>query len=257
MGMMRGAPLALLLALLLAGCVTTTNAPPSEDPPPPDTARAAQINAQLGLGYLQRGQKQAAAEKLARALEQDPNSALVQHANALLMDVLGETEAAERHFRRALELNPKDSELRNNYGAFLCRQQRTEEGVEMLQQALANPLYATPEFAWTNLGLCHLQAGRLKEAEEALRQAVQINPRHAQAWLQLAEVQLQLGQPAQAQASLERYHTLAPQSPVSLLLGARIAGALGQQETQRQYELLLRGKFPNSSEAKSLDGGTP
>ncbi|MGK0673718.1 MAG: type IV pilus biogenesis/stability protein PilW [Halothiobacillaceae bacterium] len=238
-----------LLAALLVGCSSS----PSREESTDNAARAAQVNVQLGLGYLQRGQKRAAAEKLARALEQDPKSALVQHANALLQDVLGETEAAERYFRRAIELDPKDSEVHNNYGAFLCRHKRFDEGVAMLEQALANPLYATPEFAWSNIGLCRRQAGQLESAEAALRKAVQINPRHASAWLQLAETQLELGQAKQAQSSLARYHELAPQGPASLLLAARIEKALGQRQAQAHYELLLRGKFPDSDEARRLE----
>lgn len=241
-----------LLAALLVGCGSS----PSREEPT-NNARAAQVNAQLGLGYLQRGQKQAAAEKLARALEQDPNSALVQHANALLQDGLGETEAAERHFRHAVDLDPKDSEAHNNYGAFLCRQKRTDEGVAMLEQALANPLYATPEFAWSNIGQCRRQAGQLEPAEAALRKAVQINPRHASAWLLLAETQLELGHAKQAQSSLQRYHELAPQGPASLLLGARIEQALGHRQAQAHYELLLRGKFPDSDEARRLREAQP
>jgi len=248
-------PILWLALALLSGCAGSASA--LRDEPPSDSARAAQINVQLGLGYLQRGQRQAAAEKLTRALEQDPNSALVQHANALLQDVLGQFDAAERHFRRALDLDPKDSEVRNNYGAFLCRQKRFDEGIAMLEQALTNPLYPTPEFAWSNIGLCLRQAGQPGPAEEALRKAVQINPQHASAWLQLAETQLQLGQARQAQSSLERYHELAPQSPASLLLGVRIEQALGQRQAQAHYELLLRGKFPDSDEARRLGEAQP
>lgn len=248
-------PALLLASALLGGCAGSTSA--LRDETPSDNARAAQINAQLGLGYLQRGQKQAAAEKLARALEQDPDLALVQHANALLQDALGELDAADRHFRRAVDLDPKDSEARNNYGAFLCRQKRTDAGVAMLEQALTNPLYATPEFAWSNIGQCRRQAGQPEAAEAALRKAVQINPRHASAWLQLAETQLQLGQARQAQSSLQRYHELAPRGPASLLLGARIEQALGQRQAQAHYELLLRGKFPDSDEARRLGEAQP
>lgn len=250
------APLAVLLVTaLLGGCASTPSAPHSASPAheePTDNTRAAQVNVQLGLGYLQRGHKQAAMEKLQRALEFDPNSALAHHAYALLQDVLGETEEADRHFRRAIELDPKDSEALNNYGAYLCRHKQTEEGIGMLERALANPLYATPEFAWANIGQCRRQAGQPAAAETALEKALKSNSRHASAWLQLGEVQMELGQPVKASRSLQRYHELAPQGPSSLLLGARIEHALGHREAQANYELLLRGKFPESDEARRL-----
>jgi len=248
----RSWPLVLLFAAaMLSGCVSSL--PPSSiKDDASEGARAAQVNVQLGLGYLQRGQKQAAHEKLTRALEHDPDSALAHHAYALLQDVLGETAEAERHFRRAVELDPKDSEALNNFGAFLCRQQRTDEGVSMLERAAANPLYATPEFAWSNIGQCRRQAGQLSEAEAALGKAVQVNGRHASAWLQLSEVQLELGQPIKANTSLQRFHELASQTPASLWLGSRIESALGHRDARAHYELLLRGKFPESDEARRL-----
>lgn len=246
----RTAPLALLFAVaLLGGCASSSG--PSRDEPS-DATRAAQVNVQLGLGYLQRGQKQAANDKLSRALELDPGLPLAHHGYALLQDVLGETATADKHFRRAVELDPKDSEALNNYGAFLCRQTRTDEGVAMLERAVANPLYATPEFAWANIGQCRRQAGQLAAAEEALGKAVQVNGRHASAWLQLSEVLLDRGQPIKANTSLQRFHELSPQIPASLWLGARIEAALGHREAQAHYELLLRGKFPESDEARRL-----
>ncbi|MEW6764224.1 MAG: type IV pilus biogenesis/stability protein PilW [Pseudomonadota bacterium] len=250
------APLAVLLVTaLLGGCAsapTSTSAPPAAREEQTDNSRAAQVNVQLGLGYLQRGQKQAALEKLTRALEFDPRSGLAHHAYALLQDVLGETEEADRYFRRAIELEPKDSEALNNYGAFLCRNKQPEEGIAMLERALANPLYTTPEFAWANIGQCRRQAGELAAAGEALDRALKSNSRHASTWLQLGEVQMELGQPMKASRSLQRYHELAPQGPASLLLGARIERALGHREAQANYELLLRGKFPESDEARRL-----
>lgn len=242
-------PMGLIAGMLLTACSSTS---PLEKDEPSDSVKAAKINVQLGLGYLQRGQKQAAYEKLSRAVELDPRSPLANHAFALLEDVLGETDKAEEYFRRAADLDPKNPEILNNFGAFLCRQKKTDEGVGLLERAASNPLYTTPEFAWANVGQCRRQAKQLKEAETALYKAVQINPRHAAGWLQLSEVQLELGQPIKATTSLQRFHELAAQTPGSLFLGARIESSLKHRDAQAHYELLLRGKFPDSEEARRL-----
>ncbi len=258
-------PLCLCIALTLsvAGCSGGKkplygNAADMETPKKSeaDPKRAAEINAQLGLGYLQQGDRFAAAEKLQRALQDDPNSALVQHGNAILQDSLGQSAPAEEHFKRALEIAPNDSEILNNYGAFLCRQNQLSEGITMLERALNNPLYRTPGFAWANIGQCQRQQGKLSSAETSFRQALRIDPRQSYAWLQLATVQLEQNQPLDASVSLQRYHALEAQTPASLLLGAKIAKALGHRDAQAHYELLLRGKFPDSDEALSLSGGS-
>ena len=252
--------LGLVLSLGLSGCASKKplygNATDADERPKSeaDPKRAAEVNAQLGLTYLQRGEKFVAAEKLTRALKDDPNSALVQHGNAILQDSLGQYALAQEHFRRALELAPSDAEIQNNYGAFMCRQGQYAEGITMLQGALSNPLYRTPGFAWANIGQCQRQNGQLTEADTSLRQALRIDPRQAYAWLQLASLQLEQNKPVDANVSLQRYHALEAQNPASLLLGAKIEKALGHREAQAHYELLLRGKFPDSDEALSLGG---
>lgn len=246
------------LSLGVVGC-SNNKGPNNNNPAPepkekmePDLKRSAEINTQLGLTYLQRGEKYVAAEKLGRALRDDPDSALVQHGNAILYDSLGQTTIAQEHFRRAIEITPNDSELLNNYGSFLCRQGQFSEGEAMLQRALANPLYQTPGFAWANIGQCQRQNQQLTAAETSFKQALRLNPRQAYAWLQLASLQLEQNQAMQANTSLQRFHAIEPQNPASLLLGAKIEKALGHREAQAHYELLLRGKFPDSDEAHSL-----
>ena len=102
------------LGLSLSGCASKKplygNAADTETPKKTeaDPKRAAEINAQLGLGYLQQGDRFAAADKLQRALQDDPNSALVQHGNAILQDAMGQSGPAQEHFRRAIELAFKD-----------------------------------------------------------------------------------------------------------------------------------------------------
>ena len=54
--------------------------------------------------------------------------------------------------RRAIELDPGLGNAYNDMGAYLIELDRWEEAVPWLEEATKAPRYATPEFAYTNLG---------------------------------------------------------------------------------------------------------
>jgi type IV pilus assembly protein PilF len=107
----------LLLLGLLQACVTA-------GPTKSQNEKASAVNVQLGIGYLQQNNLELASEKLDKALRQDPNSAAAHNAYAILQDRLQQAEKAEYHYKRATTLDPRDSQANNNYGAFLCRNNR-------------------------------------------------------------------------------------------------------------------------------------
>ena len=102
---------------LLQACV-------SVNPEQTQNEKASAVNVQLGIGYLQQNKLELASEKLTKALRQDPDSAAAHNAYAILQERLLQPEKAEFHYSRATELDPKDSQAANNYGAYLCRKAR-------------------------------------------------------------------------------------------------------------------------------------
>ena len=86
-------PMTLLLAgTLLAGCITTTTGP---QPPRESSREAAQINLQLGIGYLRQDNLPAAQEKLEKAIEQDPRLAMAPAALGLVFERLQDTDTPD------------------------------------------------------------------------------------------------------------------------------------------------------------------
>ena len=76
-----------------------------------------------------------------------------------------------------------------------------------------NPL--SPEPLW-ELGYIEQQRGRLANAEDALEQAVRIQPANAETWRRLGRFQLSaLNQPADALASFRAAYFLDPRNPAS------------------------------------------
>lgn len=237
---------ALLAALALAGCTTTHSGPKTSD------TSAAEYNVQLGYAYLRQGNLPVAKEKLERALEQDPSNPAVHSALGLLYERLGDPKAADRHYSSALRLAPKDPEIENNYAIYLCRNGRAVEGVKRFEQAARNPLYRTPEAAYTNAGVCQRGAGLFAEAEANFRRALQLRPNYAEAAFQLGDLRLQQGETDAARTDLDQYLGSFRATPELLLLRVRIARASGDRVAEEKYSRMLRMDFPESEQTRAL-----
>ena len=116
-----------------------------------------------------------------------------------------------------------------------------------------NPLYRTPEVAYTNAGVCARRNGRLDKSEEYLRLAVSQRSQYSEALLQMAGVSFERGNFLQARAFLQRYLGMAPASAEVLLLGYQVEKALGDAAAADDFSGRLRRQFPNSPEARILD----
>ncbi|MCU0936350.1 MAG: type IV pilus biogenesis/stability protein PilW [Gammaproteobacteria bacterium] len=247
-----GLLLALAATTALSGCATN----PGQDPET-QAARLAQLNLQLGVGYMQEGKIQLALERLRRAVRTDPNSADAHLALALLYDRIGEDDAADLHFRDALRLAPDNASTQTNYGNFLCRVNRTAEAEQQFRLAAENRSYETPELAYFNAGLCLSRQGAPDRAEEYLRQALAVSPQFPPALFTLADLDQARGRSQQARAFLQRYHDVAPPTAQSLTLAVRIERSLGDAKAAAGYTELLRTRFPDSPEARQGQAGRP
>ncbi|HTT07201.1 MAG TPA: type IV pilus biogenesis/stability protein PilW [Gammaproteobacteria bacterium] len=243
----------LLAGLFMAAC--EFNPAKSETPEAtskPANNHLAEIYTQLGIEYMNNGQNEVAMKKLQRALEIDSNYALAHNAMGLLDARLGENEKALASFKRALDISPNDPNILNNYGLFLCRAGKAAEGQEQFALALKNPLYQNPEIAYTNAGICAEQQKDPAGAEVFLRQALEHDPKMAVALLEMAKVSLQQEKYLPARGYLERYSSEAPHTAQSLWLGVQIERKLGNKDAAGSYAVTLKGKYPDSPEARQL-----
>ena len=245
---MRRLERALILALMLAamGCSTTTGSMPS------NPRVAADLNAQLGLAYMEQGNNEEALQKLRHALELDPDSASANHYIAELYRKLGNNREAEDHYRKALSLTPSDPMLLNNYGVFLCGQHRLDEALKQFLAAVKQPFYKTPEVAYYNAGLCALQVPDPVKAEEYFRSALRVNPRMPDVLYELADLSFKQRNYLHARAFVQRYTDAAPPSPQILWLAVRVERQLGDKAAAERYAKQLRERFPTADETLLL-----
>jgi len=220
----------------------------------PDFKQAARINVQLASGYIKRKNYEIAKEKLDKAINDDPKYVPAYTTMAVLMDILGEPTEAENYYLEALDIDPKNPELRNNYGTYLCRQGRIDEALEQLEKALKNQFYETPEKSHANIGYCLMQADNpdYRKAERHLRSALKVDPNMASALIGMGELAIKTKRYLMARAYMQRYHARYRPTATSLWYQLQAERALGDQKHFLQLSRQLLKQFPESPEAKQL-----
>ncbi|MSR15141.1 MAG: type IV pilus biogenesis/stability protein PilW [Gammaproteobacteria bacterium] len=237
-----------IVVLILSLSACQSSPPSNKAESAEDRTKLAAINTQLAIEYMRDGENELALRKLEKAIEAEPKSVDAHNTMALLHARLGENKEAEESFKKALSLDPVNWSALNNYGQFLCQQQRFEEGQTQFTAALKNPLNRAPENALANAGTCAMQAKDSATAEQRFREALQINAQFAPALLPLARLSFEQANFLQARAYYQRYLAVAPQSARTLWLGIRIENALDERDLMSSYVMILKNKFPDSPE---------
>ena len=246
--MMRHALLLVLASLLIGGCSTQAEREEKEA----KLNKRVEIHTQLGATYLSRNQLDIAQQELERALDVNPDDSQANHIMGLLQLRLKQEGKAEEYFRRAISEQPGNADARNSYGVFLCEHGRLDEADNQFRVAISNPLYKTPEQASFNAGVCQLKKPDKNAAAAYFRTTLQYNPRQPQALLHMARYSFETGESLSARGFMQRYFEVSKDTPEALLLAFRIERVLGAKDAQATYALRLRGKFPESAEAKQL-----
>ena len=239
----------LLVAGVLAACVSSSSMPGDKV----SLQQASQYNVELGVAYLQQGRRDLAMQKLQLALQQNPDNANAYMAIGLLYNSTGDAQRADENFRTALRKAPDDPQIQNNYAVFLCQHGQPKQSERYFIEAAQNPLYPTPEAAYTNAGVCANKIPDQTTAVQYFRRALDINPAFPDALYQMARIGYEQKQYLEARAFIERFNSASPQPrPEVLLLGVRTEHALGNNRAAANYAKQLIRQFPNSPEAQQL-----
>lgn len=239
----------LIVALLaLAGCTTQTTKNGSEG----NVENRAKLHTELAAAYYAQGQMAIALDEFNKATQLDADYAPAYTGLGLVHAALKQDDKAEANFKRSLQLDPDNSDSHNNYGTFLCVRNRVDEAVKQFMTAVSNPLYATPESAYLNAGICSLKKKDEKSAENYLLTALKIQPGLRSASYQLANLYFKQGDNKRSRTYLQQAMQNIEPTPEMLWLGIRNARVLGDRDTEASYSLLLKKKYPNSDETKAM-----
>jgi len=228
------------LLIVLAACSSTPQKSDSE------LRRAAETNTALGRQYMDRGEYEIALEKLKRAVAYDKTYAPAHTMLAVLYETIGELDEAGAEYRKAVQHDPKNGDVNNNYGAYLCRTGKQQEAERYFIAAIDDPFYDTPAIALANAGSCALATGDLDKAESFLRQSLGYDDQLPAALLPMAEVSYRKESYLRARAFLQRFESVSPTTRESLTLGYNIESQLGDQASAERYRLELLERFPGA-----------
>ncbi len=261
-----GALPGLLAATLLAACAVP---PPAPAPTLPgesrdritasdesESSKRARVRLELAAAYFGRGQMETALDQVKLALVAEPNLGQAHNLRGLIYASLGDERLAEESFRRALQINARDTDTMQNFGWYLCQQKRYAEANRQFDQLLATPQYRDGARTLLTQGVCHAYAGNLPEAERILLRSYEMDPSNPAAAVNLSEVLYRKGDLERARGFIRRVNLQTEvASAQTLWLAARIEKRLGNQEALDETGRLLRARFPASREAGLFDRG--
>jgi len=257
---------ALLPAVLAAMLSACAGGPGADAPRELRTAsdqtlaeKRAQIRLQLAVGYYQDRKYDIALDEVKQAIAADPGYADAYGFRALIYAAMGENALADENYRYALRLAPRNPELSNNYGLFLCEAGgKPAQAMTYFETALKHPAYGSPVKAMVNAGNCSLKMKNVDAAERYLLDALRYEPDLPATNAGLARVYFERRDTTRAAFFINRLTETAKLDTLSadvLWLAIRVQHMLGDRTSEASLAAQLRKRFPGSPEYAAFERG--
>lgn len=199
----------------------------------------------LGMVYSSAGRWREASEALARAVELDGDVLAARLAFARALEKSGKIDDAAFQLLKAERLAPGDPRPLKELGAVFYRKGLYDKSVQFLTRARA--LAPADARVWYALGLTQEARRDPGAAIAAYREAVQLDPKFADAKKTLADVLASMGEHEQAIAVLDDLLRLERTNEQAAINREVLSKALGEMRARR-----LLGKSEREVEASAL-----
>ncbi|BCK03279.1 type IV pilus biogenesis/stability protein PilW [Vibrio cholerae] len=225
------------LIIALAGCVTVTET--AGNTAQSDPTEMAEARIALGLGYLENGSMIKARENLEKALQHAPDYYRSQLSMAHYYEAVGENDSARKMYRTALSKHPKNGNVLNNFGTFLCKQGEYDTADQYFRRAVEQPYYYLISASYENAGLCALKAGKTDNAREYFKRAIDHDPNRLLSILQLTKMEIEAGDYTPARLRLMDLNQRYGYQKASLTLLIELEKRAGNSALEQKYQTLL------------------
>ena len=248
-----------VLLLAQAGCVlrSSSDGAASRDivteSDEPEARKRARIRMELAVGYFEQGQTNVALDELKQVIAADPGFPDAYNLRGLIYMRLNDLRQAEDSFRRAVALNPGDSNVQHNYGWLLCQQARFEESQRAFDLAMSNALYVGRAKTLMAQGLCQARAGKIAEAERSLARSYELDAGNPVTGYNLANLLYRRGEYARSQFYIRRLNNSELANSETLWLGIKVERRLNDEVAMNQLADQLKKRFGRSPEAAAFE----
>ena len=196
-----------------------------------------------------------ALEELGAAKALDPAYPKLYNIYGLVYAMLGERAKAEENFQQAIALAPGDSEIRANWGAYLCAHRPPARSAARIRAGAAGPALQDAGDRADQRRQVQRRARADEERRGVFRRALGASPGNTVAAYNLALLAYHEARIGEARAWMRPVMQQTSPPPEALYLGLCIERKQGDREAERSYESQLRNRWPDSPEAKAIAGG--
>jgi tetratricopeptide (TPR) repeat protein len=239
--MIREASVRLAVALAALAAPSLAQSPPQ-----------AETRFSTGVMHLREGRVDLALDEFKKAVKEDPKNPYFQKGLGLAWAAKASKEREARKtppgapaskeeadawkeaiacFRRALELNPYYTDVRNDLATALIGSGDREAGKKEFLAAFSDPTNPTPEISARNLGQAYMEEKNYAEAINWFRASVNRNKKYSDPYLGIADALVASNRLDEAAAQLEAAVTEIPDDPALLLALGQVfykAGRFGE-----------------------------
>lgn len=167
-----------ILFQLLAACSSADTKTVSDE-------RKSDGHYQLGLAALNQGDYIKAKREIMLAIEAAPDLPQYYNTLGLVFMIEHDDKKAEENFKKALKIDKKFTDARNNLGALYLEQNKFGEALEEFQAVLADTMYPRPHYAETNIGIVYRKQKQYDLAKQHFDAAIKMRGTHSEAYKQL------------------------------------------------------------------------
>ena len=128
----------------------------------------------MGASQFENGNYPAALSDLLQGEKFDPENPAIQNNLGLVYFMRQRLDLSEKHLRKALSLNPKYSDARNNLARVLIEQNKFKEAEKEVRLVIDDLTYPSVDKAYINLGLAQFNLKNYTESKASFLHAINV-----------------------------------------------------------------------------------
>lgn len=177
----------------MAGCVTTQK-----------KSEQASLHLQLAMSLIQQQNYPVALQELLISQDLDPSNADTQAYLGFVYFIRERNDLAEKHFKKAVQINPKFSDAKNNLARVYVETGRSKEAEVLLKEVLNDYTYSDFSRAHFNYGLLEFNRKNYKSSLASFNKSIQQDRENCLAHVYIGRNYLELSQSSIAVEELNK-----------------------------------------------------